>query len=309
MNDCYGGTRRFFTKVLTRFGIEVTYAPLRSYEEQRSSSSPLASVDMALLQSLFKPNTRLVWIESPTNPNLHLIDIKAVSSWVHAQRPDMLVVVDNTFMTPMLQQPLALGADIVSHSATKYLNGHADVIMGLLVANDEGLAERLRFQQNTFGAVPSPFDCYMALRGLRTLHLRMERHCKNAQQVASFLVGHPCVQSVIYPGLPSHPDHELARRQCRGFGGMVSFRLRGDNLDDACRFSQATRVFTLAESLGGVESLIDVPAVMTHGGVLPAERRELGITDGFIRLSVGIEDVDDLVADLKQALDIISKGK
>lgn len=309
MNDCYGGTRRFFTKVLTHFGIEVTYAPLRSYEEQRSSSSPLASVDMALLQSLFKPNTRLVWIESPTNPNLHLIDIKAVSSWVHAQRPDMLVVVDNTFMTPMLQQPLALGADIVSHSATKYLNGHADVIMGLLVANDEGLAERLRFQQNTFGAVPSPFDCYMALRGLRTLHLRMERHCKNAQQVASFLVGHPCVQSVIYPGLPSHPDHELARRQCRGFGGMVSFRLRGDNLDDACRFSQATRVFTLAESLGGVESLIDVPAVMTHGGVLPAERRELGITDGFIRLSVGIEDGDDLVADLKQALDIISKGK
>lgn len=265
---------------------------------------------MSLLQSLFKPNTRLVWIESPTNPNLHLIDIKTVSDWAHAQRPDMLVVVDNTFMTPMLQQPLALGADIVSHSATKYLNGHADVVMGLLVANDEGLVERLRFQQNAFGAVPSPFDCYMTMRGLRTLHLRMERHCKNAQQVASFLVGHPCVQHVIYPGLPSHPDHELARRQCRGFGGMVSFRLRGDSLADACRFSQATRVFTLAESLGGVESLIDVPAVMTHGGVPPTERRELGITDGFIRLSVGIEDTDDLIADLKQALDVtFSKGK
>lgn len=259
--------------------------------------------DPEALRPLFKSNTKMVWIESPTNPTLALVDIAAVARLAHQIRPDMLVVVDNTFMTPYLQRPLALGADIVTHSATKYLNGHCDVVMGLLATTQKSLHERLLFLQNSLGNIPSPFDCYLLMRGMRTLHLRMERHCQNAQQVAQFLAKHPQVETVLYPGLPSHPQHQLARQQQTGFGGMVSFRIRGADLAQTCRFCAACKVFTLAESLGGVESLIDVPAVMTHGAVPLEQREKLGITDAFIRLSVGIEDAADLIADLGQALD------
>lgn len=288
VNDVYGGTKRYLSRVLSAFGVETTYTPMH---------------DPETLRPLFKSNTKMVWIESPTNPTLALVDIAAVARLAHQIRPDMLVVVDNTFMTPYLQRPLALGADIVTHSATKYLNGHCDVVLGLVVTAQPSLHERLLFLQNSLGNIPSPFDCYMLMRGMRTLHLRMERHCQNAQQVAQFLAKHPHVETVLYPGLPSHPQHQLARQQQTGFGGMVSFRIKGADLAQTCRFCAACKIFTLAESLGGVESLIDVPAVMTHGAVPLEQREKLGITDAFIRLSVGIEDAADLTADLGQALD------
>lgn len=288
VNDVYGGTKRYLSKVLSTFGVEVTYTPMHEIGE---------------LSKLFKTNTRMVWIESPTNPTLALVDIAALCDLAHSIRPDIIVVMDNTFMTPYLQQPLALGADIVTHSATKYLNGHCDVVLGLLAVKDETLYARLLFLQNTLGGVPSPFDCYLAMRGMRTLHVRMDRHCENGLKVANFLASHPQVETVLYPGLPSHPQYALAKRQQFGSGGMVSFRLKGGDLNTTCKFCSATKIFVLAESLGGVESLIDVPAVMTHGAIPMAERKELGITDSFVRLSVGIEDGDELVADLKQAID------
>jgi cystathionine gamma-lyase len=283
-DDLYGGSFRLFDKVYRRFGLEFTYV------------DPAGGA--AAFEAALRPRTRLVWIESPTNPMLKLCDIAAVAEV--CRRRQILLAVDNTFMTPFNQQPLALGADIVCHSTTKYLNGHSDVVGGALIIDDQGLRDRLAFLQNAVGAVPSPMDSFLVLRGTKTLHLRMERHERNAGALAAWLERHAQVERVIYPGLASHPQHGLAARQQRGFGGMISFDLRG-GIEAARRFLEACRLFACAESLGGVESLIEHPAIMTHASVPPDRRRELGIGDGFIRLSVGIEDLDDLQADLDRA--------
>src|SRR5690606_32027593 len=283
-DDLYGGTFRLFDKVYRRHGYQFSYA---------DPAGGAAAVEAAM-----RPETRLVWLETPTNPMLKLCDIAEVAAL--CKRRGVLLAVDNTFMTPYFQRPLELGADIVVHSTTKYLNGHSDVVGGAVVVNDDGLRERIAFLQNAVGAVPSPFDSFMVLRGIKTLHVRMARHADNAMALATWLSTHPQVVRVIYPGLESHPQHQLARRQQRGFGGMISFDLAGD-LDAARRFLEACRVFACAESLGGVESLLEHPAIMTHASVPPDRRRALGIGDGFIRLSVGIEDVEDLKADLDGA--------
>ncbi|RKP09642.1 Cys/Met metabolism PLP-dependent enzyme-domain-containing protein [Thamnocephalis sphaerospora] len=284
INDVYGGTYRFFTKVANALGHDVTFIDLTNVDS---------------LDGHFRENTKLVWIETPTNPTLRLADIAAVAERAHAH--GVLVAVDNTFLSPYFQRPLSLGADLVVHSGTKYLNGHSDVVIGVAVTNDAALAERLRFLQNAIGAVPSAFDCFLANRGLKTLHVRMRQHERNALAVARALEAHPAVEQVIYPGLPSHPQHALAKRQQSGFGGMVTFRVRGE-LQHAERFLTAVKLFTLAESLGGVESLCELPSLMTHGSVAPEDRLKLGITDTLVRLSCGIEETDDLVADVKQAL-------
>ncbi|KAI9473500.1 MAG: Cys/Met metabolism PLP-dependent enzyme-domain-containing protein [Benjaminiella poitrasii] len=285
VNDVYGGTYRYFTKVAANIGIETSFVNLS---------------DAANIESHFKPNTKLVWIETPTNPTLRIIDIKAVAERAHAH--GAILVVDNTFMSPYFQNPLALGADIVVHSVTKYINGHSDVVMGIAVTSNEEWRNKLAFMQNSLGAVPSAFDCYLARRGLMTLEVRMQRHAENAQAVAEYLQTNEHIEEVIYPGLPSHPNHELAKKQQKGFGGMISFRLRG-NLDNVNKFLGKLEYITLAESLGGVESLVEVPAIMTHGAVSPEDRAVLGITDTLVRVSVGIENKEDLIADLKQALD------
>lgn len=251
---------------------------------------------------LIKPETKLIWIETPSNPTLRITDINSIISRVKPFRSDIWIVVDNTFMTPINQLPLSIGADIVVHSVTKYLNGHCDVIMGIAVTNSNSIASRLRFMQNAIGAVPSPFDCWLAIRGMKTLALRMRQHNENALKVAIFLQSHPKISETIYPGLASHPQHELAKKQQAGYGGMVSFRLRSDSLQDSINLTKRTRIFILAESLGGVESLIEVPTMMTHASVPINQRTSLGISDGFIRLSCGIEDSDDLIQDLSQAL-------
>jgi cystathionine gamma-lyase len=283
-DDLYGGTYRLFDKVYRRHGFEFTYV------------DPVAGA--AAVEAAIRPTTKLVWIETPTNPMLKLTDIAAVAEV--CKRRGVLLAVDNTFMTPFLQRPLELGADIVCHSMTKYLNGHSDVVGGCVVVADDELHQRLAFLQNAVGAVPSPMDSFLVLRGTKTLHVRMQRHEENAGALATWLAGHPQVAKVIYPGLESHPQHALAKKQQRGFGGMISFVLRG-GLDESRRFLSACQVFTLAESLGGVESLVEHPAIMTHASV-PADRRAaLGIVDGFIRLSVGIEDLADLRADLERA--------
>ena len=286
MDDLYGGSYRLFERV-----------------RRRSAGLDFSFVDMtdpALFEAALTPKTKLVWIETPTNPLLKIVDIAAIAAIAH--RHGALVVVDNTFASPMLQRPLQLGADIVMHSATKYLNGHSDMVGGMVVVGDDAdLAERMAFLQNSAGAVQGPFDSFLALRGLKTLHLRMKAHCENAQAIAEFLQGHEAVKDVIYPGLASHPQHELARRQMDGFGGMVSFRLKG-GFDAAKRFCERTRLFTLAESLGGVESLVNHPAVMTHASVPVETRARLGIGDDLVRLSVGVEGVEDLRADLNAAL-------
>jgi cystathionine gamma-lyase len=248
----------------------------------------------------FRAETRIVWLESPTNPLLKIIDIAGAARVAHARR--VLVVVDNTFMSPYLQQPLKLGADIVVHSTTKYLGGHSDLVGGALVLSDAELYERVRFAQNAAGAVPGPFDCWLVLRGVRTLAVRMDRHCSNAQKVAEFLKGHSKVLKVMYPGLVTHPQHQLARKQMTGFGGMVSFHLKG-NFESCKRLLKHVKVFTVAESLGGVESLIEHPSSMTHASVPKEERERVGVTDSLIRLSVGIEDADDLITDLSTALE------
>jgi cystathionine gamma-lyase len=242
----------------------------------------------------------MVWIETPTNPMLKLCDIEAVAAAVKKVRPEILVVVDNTFMTPYLQRPLELGADLVVHSMTKYLNGHSDVVGGCAIMNSDELRQRLGFLQNAVGAVPSPMDSFLVLRGTKTLHVRMQRHEENGRAIAEWLAKRREVEKVIYPGLASHPQHALAKQQQRGFGGMISFVLRGD-LEAARRFLKACRIFTCAESLGGVESLIEHPAIMTHASIPAEMRKTLGIVDGFIRVSVGIEDLDDLKADLDAA--------
>ncbi|MCA9682602.1 MAG: cystathionine gamma-synthase [Myxococcales bacterium] len=286
-DDIYGGTFRLFDKVMSRRGHRFSYVDPR---------------DLGAVEAAFEPSTKLVWLETPTNPMLKLGDIRAIAAMCKAR--GALLAVDNTFMTPVFQRPLELGADLVVHSTTKYMGGHSDVVGGAVAMASADLHERLHFLQNSCGAVPGPWDCYLTLRGLKTLPLRMQRHGENAMRVATFLEAHPKVEQVIYPGLASFPQHELAKSQMRGFGGMISFYLASD-LDGARRFLEAVKVFTLAESLGGVESLIEHPAIMTHASVPKENREKLGIADGFIRASVGIEHVDDLLADLEQALQAV----
>jgi cystathionine gamma-lyase len=286
-DDLYGGTYRLFERVFRRSsGLDFSYVD--------PAAGPAAFV------AALKPRTKMVWIETPTNPMLKLCDIAGVAAAVKKARPDVLVVVDNTFMTPFLQRPLELGADLVVHSMTKYLNGHSDVVGGCAIMNSDELRQRLAFLQNAVGAVPSPMDSFLVLRGTKTLHVRMQRHEENGRAIAAWLAAHPDVEKVIYPGLASHPQHALAKQQQRGFGGMISFVIKGD-LERARKFLKTCKIFTCAESLGGVESLIEHPAIMTHASIPPEMRRQLGIADGFIRVSVGIEDLDDLKADLDEA--------
>jgi cystathionine beta-lyase/cystathionine gamma-synthase len=283
-DDLYGGSYRIFERVMRRYTVETSYVPagnLDAYEQA------------------IRPNTKMVWLETPTNPLLRLVDIRAIAEIAH--RHKLLVVVDNTFASPYFQQPLKLGADIVVHSTTKYINGHSDVVGGALVLNDEEAYEAIKFYQNAAGGVPSPFDAWLILRGIKTLAVRMRQHEENARAVAGFLAEHPRVERVYYPGLVSHPDHELAKRQMSGFGGMVSFQPKG-SLVDIAQIVRRFKVFALAESLGGVESLVCHPASMTHGSIPKDIRESRGLTDTLLRLSVGIEDKEDLMRDLEQAL-------
>jgi len=283
-DDIYGGTFRLFDKVMSRRGNTFSYVD---------------PTDPSKIAEAIRPETKLVWVETPTNPMLKLADIAAISAI--CREHGVLLCVDNTFMSPIFQRPLELGADLVMHSTTKYVGGHSDVVGGALVTRDPELNERLAFVQNSCGGVSAPMDCFLTLRGLKTLALRMDRHQENALRIATFLENHPKIDKVIYPGLASHPQHELAKRQMHGFGGMLSMYLKGD-LGAARRFLKAVQVFTLAESLGGVESLIEHPAIMTHASVPKENRERLGILDGLVRVSVGVEHVDDLIADLETAL-------
>lgn len=289
-DDLYGGSFRILDKVMKPMGIETTQVDLG---------------DVSRLEAALRPTTKVVWLETPTNPTLKIVDIAAVAKVCRAK--GVMLVVDNTFATPMLQQPLALGAHVVVHSTTKYLNGHSDVVGGCIVTSEDALAERLRFLQNAIGAVQSAFDSYLVLRGIKTLPVRMERHVKSARAIAAWLERQPGVEKVIYPGLPSHPGHALAERQMKGPGGMISFVVKGG--EPAARaLLETVEVFVCAESLGGVESLIELPAVMTHGAVPKEARAALGIADGFIRLSVGLEAEDDLRADLERGLAAAAKA-
>jgi len=283
MDDMYGGTFRLFDKVLKNDGFEFSYQDLTNPEN---------------FAKAIKPNTKMVWLETPTNPTLKLTDIKAIVKI--AKQKSILVVVDNTFMSPVFQRPIELGADIVVHSATKYIGGHSDVVGGVAVTNDPKLAEKIGFFSNSMGGVQGAFDSFLALRSLKTLPIRMKAHNENAMKVAQFLETQPMVEKIVYPGLKSHPQHELAKSQMHGFGGMITFFIKG-GLEASRKFLESVQVFALAESLGGVESLIEHPAIMTHASVPADQRKKLGIDDSLIRLSVGIEDVDDLLADLKQA--------
>lgn len=283
-DDVYGGTYRLFSKVLSKFGIEFSFVDLTKTEN---------------LEKNWKKNTKLLWLETPTNPLLKILDIQKLSQLAHARSG--LVLVDNTFCSPYLQQPLKLGADIVLHSTTKYLGGHSDVVGGFVGTSNESMAQAIRFNQNSMGGVPAPMDCFLSLRGTKTLAVRMDRHCKNAQIIAEFLAGHSQVENVIYPGLKNHPQFEIASRQMKDFGGMISFVVK-DGLAKATSVLERVQIFSLAESLGGVESLIEHPAIMTHASVPADIRKQLGIDDGLIRISVGIENETDLVDDLKAAL-------
>ena len=283
-DDLYGGSYRIFERVMRRYNVENSYVP---------------AGNIAAYEQAIRPNTKLIWLETPTNPLLRLIDIQAVAEIAHLH--NILVVVDNTFASPYFQQPLKLGADIVVHSTTKYINGHSDVIGGALVLNNEEAYESMKFYENAAGNVPSPFDAWLVLRGIKTLAVRMRQHDENARAVAKFLAEHPRVEKVYYPGLPSHPDYELAKRQMSGFGGMVSFQFKGVYAD-VDKLVRRFKVFSLAESLGGVESLVCHPVSMTHGSIPKEIREARGLTDTLLRLSVGIEDAEDLLADLQQAL-------
>jgi cystathionine gamma-lyase len=283
--DLYGGTYRLFDRVWAKYGVEFSYAD---------------GEDIDALRRAFRPNTKLLWIETPSNPLLSIVDLRAACELAHAH--GALAVVDNTFATPYLQQPFEFGADIVVHSTTKYLGGHSDVVGGALCVRERALYEQLKFYQNAVGAVPGPLDCFLVLRGIKTLALRMRQHCENARRIAEYLAQHPEVKQVRYPGLPTHPGHALARQQMRDFGGIVTMELHG-GAARAMRFLSSTRLFTLAESLGGVESLMCHPATMTHASIPPEERARIGITDALIRLSVGVEDADDLLEDLAQAIE------
>lgn len=283
-NDLYGGTYRVFTKVFQRFGVTFTFVD---------------STDEKAVSAAITPKTKLLWLETPTNPLLKITDIKSISELAH--KKGVRVVVDNTFATPALQTPLSLGADAVVHSTTKYLGGHSDVVGGAVLTNDQELYNRLKFLQNAVGAVPGPMDCFLVLRGTKTLAIRMERHCENAGKIAQHLSRHKKVARVFYPGLKEHPGRGVAAQQMKGFGGMISFELKG-SIEDALKMTARTKIFSLAESLGGVESLIGHPATMTHGSIPREERLKAGLADGLIRLSVGIEDVEDLIEDLDQAI-------
>ncbi len=285
-DDLYGGTYRLFSRVLSRYGLEFTYVDMADLDAVRAAA---------------KPNTKMFWVETPTNPLLKLIDIRAIAGIAQTHREKAVVVVDNTFASPFFQQPLTLGADIVVHSTTKYIGGHSDVVGGAALTSSKEFYDVIKFHQNAVGGVPGPHDAWLTMRGAKTLAIRMREHAKNAQAIAEFLSAHPEVDRVYYPGLPSHPQHELAKRQMSGFGGMVSFTLKGPE-QRAIDFANRMQFFSLAESLGGVESLICHPARMTHGSIPKEEREKRGVTDGLLRLSVGIEDVDDLIGDLDQAL-------
>lgn len=283
-NDLYGGTFRLFTKVFEKYGVKFHFTSLHNISD---------------LESLINENTKVIWAETPTNPMINVFDIEALS--IISKAKNLLLVVDNTFASPYLQNPITLGADIVMHSATKYLAGHSDVVLGALMLNDDEMAEKLYFIQNASGAVPGPQDCFLTLRGIKTLHVRMQRHCENAHKVANFLNNHEMVEKVYWPGLDSHKNHDVAKKQMSDFGGMLSFRIKDFNKEQTIKFLEKLHLFTLAESLGGVESLCGHPATMTHASIPVEEREKSGVTDSLIRLSVGIEDVDDLIDDLKNA--------
>jgi cystathionine beta-lyase len=287
-NDLYGGTYRQFVHIYEKYGIKFHFVPMS---------------DESVIESKVNSRTKMIWIESPTNPMLNVVDIEKVSKIALSAKA--LLVVDNTFATPYLQQPIKLGADIVLHSGTKYLGGHSDLVLGALIVNDKDLADRLYFIQNSTGAVCGPMDSFLALRGIKTLHIRMERHCYNAKEIAHFLKSHPAVGRVVYPGFTEHPGHLVAKKQMRDFGGMISFTVKSDLAEDASKVVSSMKIFTLAESLGGVESLSGHPASMTHASIPKGQREANGITDGLIRLSVGIEDIRDLKADIEAALLLI----
>lgn len=284
-NDMYGGTYRLFSKIYEKFGIVFHYVDMSS---------------MSNISAKINANTKLIWAETPTNPLMNIADIKAIASL--AKEHKLLLCVDNTFASPALQNPLTLGADIVMHSATKYLSGHSDVIQGALVINDKALRDELYFIQKSCGAVPGPMDCFLVLRGIKTLGIRMERHSQNGEKIAHYLKAHPAVKKVYWPGFEDHPGHTIAKAQMKSFGGMISFELKNDTMEAARKLLSSTHLFSLAESLGGVESLINHPASMTHASIPREERIKNGLSDTLIRLSVGIEDADDLIADLEQAM-------
>jgi cystathionine beta-lyase len=287
-NDLYGGTYRIFMTIFEQYGIQFHFVDM---------------LDVANIKSVINGNTKLIWVETPTNPMMNIIDIAATAEV--ARGAGVMLAVDNTFATPYLQNPIDLGADIVMHSVTKYLGGHSDIVMGALVCSDEKIAKEMYRIQNSSGAVTAPMDSFLALRGIKTLHLRMDRHCENGEKIAQWLKAHPSVDKVYWPGFEEHPNHDIAKTQMRGFGGMISFSLKGNDIEDAKRVATSTKLFALAESLGGVESLIGHPATMTHGSIPKAEREKVGVVDSLIRLSVGIEDAEDLIADLEGALNNI----
>jgi cystathionine beta-lyase/cystathionine gamma-synthase len=284
-NDLYGGSYRLFKQVFEKFGISFKFIGMQNSEN---------------IASYISNKTKLIWVETPTNPMMNVIDIKAVSKW--AKKHKVLLAVDNTFATPYLQVPLDLGADIVMHSATKYLGGHSDVVVGALVVNDKVLADKLYFIQNASGAVCGPMDSFLTLRGIKTLHVRMQRHCENGKAIAIYLANHPKIEKVYWPGFEDHPNHDIAKSQMNDFGGMISFIPKGSSYEDAIKIVEKLQLFTLAESLGGVESLAGHPASMTHASIPKEEREKSGVVDSLIRLSVGIEDEADLIADLEQAI-------
>ena len=284
-NDLYGGSYRMFTKVFANYGIKFHFIDM---------------ADANNINNYINANTKLLWIETPTNPTMQIVDIEAVSKIAKANQ--VIFAVDNTFASPYLQNPIDLGADIVMHSVTKYLGGHSDVVMGALLTNDEKLYDQLAFIHNSCGATPGPMDSFLVLRGIKTLHLRMKAHCENGRQIAAFLKSHPKVDKLYWPGFTDHPNHEIAKKQMRDFGGMISFTMKGAYLNETFRVASSFKVFSLAESLGGVESLINHPASMTHASIPKEEREKAGVVDSLLRLSVGVEDIEDLLADLKQAL-------
>ena len=284
-NDLYGGSYRMFTKIFEPFGIKFHFVNM---------------YDASNIKNFINANTKMLWVETPTNPTMQIIDIKACAKI--AKENNLILVVDNTFASPYLQNPLNLGADIVMHSVTKYLGGHSDVVMGATCTNNQKLHEQLAFIHNSCGATPGPMDSFLVLRGIKTLHVRMDRHCENGRKIAAFLKAHPKVDKVYWPGFPDHPNHAIAKEQMKDFGGMISFTLKGATVEETFAMSSKVRVFSLAESLGGVESLLNHPATMTHASIPKEEREKAGVTDTLIRLSVGIEHIDDLIADLEQAI-------
>ena len=284
-NDLYGGTFRLFKTIFEKYGIKFHFVGMS---------------DPSVVEAMVNENTKLIWVETPTNPMMKVIDIEAMAKV--SKKAGAWLCVDNTFATPYLQNPLDLGADIIMHSATKYLGGHSDVVMGALITSNDEIADEIYRIQNSSGAVTGPMDSFLVLRGIKTLHLRMQRHCENGEKVAAFLANHPKVETVYWPGLESHPSHELAKKQMRGFGGMLSFTLVGNKMEDAHNVVKKVKVLALAESLGGVESLIGHPATMTHGSIPKEEREKIGIVDSLIRLSVGVEDAEDIIEDLRQSL-------